>query len=291
MPRGHVLPDGEKLALLRGEADLTQWQLSREAGYGLRTIGKLEDSRPTGAKTLSAVATVLSRRLNRPIQLADLIQRNGHDLLGESRPAEDDYLVEEAIKFLDLRHSCPQQRSGSAPGVANRAILWDEYRFRRLPPHHSELSFFYAGNGQCIRGQSLSHAPYAEWIDLNGRCLCREAECCPEQSYQLKIDVKTLSRNGRSSFRNQLEYVHCFDDPASEWFQTSVIYPTESLSLMLLFPAQKPCRAVRGRWKQHPTAPFLAAPDEPVCALDGILVYWRVRFPQVGGTYQLDWRW
>ena len=77
MPRGHVLPDGDRIATLRGEADLTQWQLASESGYGLRTIGKIEDGQPTGASTLSAVATVLSRRLKRPVGMGDLIRRPG----------------------------------------------------------------------------------------------------------------------------------------------------------------------------------------------------------------------
>jgi transcriptional regulator with XRE-family HTH domain len=76
MPRAHVLPDGRQIFQLRGEADLTQADLARESGYGLRTIGKIEASQPTRACTLAAVATVLGRRLHRAIVLADLIRRD-----------------------------------------------------------------------------------------------------------------------------------------------------------------------------------------------------------------------
>jgi DNA-binding XRE family transcriptional regulator len=36
------------VAKLRGEADLTQCQLAESAGFGLRTIAKIEGGRPTG---------------------------------------------------------------------------------------------------------------------------------------------------------------------------------------------------------------------------------------------------
>lgn len=110
MPRGHVISNGRKVAALRGEADLTQSQLAREAGYGLRTIGKIENGQPTGAATLAAVATVLGRRLQRPIRLADLMQPSD-DLPGEAR------LIEEAVKFLDP--AAPQ----SAPPTDGLTVL------------------------------------------------------------------------------------------------------------------------------------------------------------------------
>ncbi|HEX4129840.1 MAG TPA: helix-turn-helix transcriptional regulator [Pirellulales bacterium] len=73
MPRGHVFPAGHVVAVLRGEAGLTQDELAMRAGYGLRTIGKIESSQPTTSPTLAAVATVLSDTLGREVQLADLL--------------------------------------------------------------------------------------------------------------------------------------------------------------------------------------------------------------------------
>src|SRR4051812_3358651 len=57
--QGHVVQDGTRAAELRGEADLTRWQLVKLAGFCLRTIGAIEGGRPTGAATPSALATVL----------------------------------------------------------------------------------------------------------------------------------------------------------------------------------------------------------------------------------------
>ena len=41
MPRGHVISDGRKVAALRGEADLTQWQAGQ--GSRLRSANDRQD--------------------------------------------------------------------------------------------------------------------------------------------------------------------------------------------------------------------------------------------------------
>ena len=143
MPRGHVISDGRKVAALRGEADLTQWQLAKEAGYGLRTIGKIENGQPTGAGTLAAVATVLSRRLKRPVELGDLMQHtNGTALLPHGAEPR---MVEEAVKFLDLTAlasgAAGQQRSCSGkPGGLIRPLPFPRaaarFAGRHFPVRH-----------------------------------------------------------------------------------------------------------------------------------------------------------
>jgi DNA-binding XRE family transcriptional regulator len=91
------------VAKLRGEADLTQGQLAELAGFGLRTISKIEAGRPTGAATLSAIATVLGRRLERRVEVGDLLPRQ-EARVGPSVPAcpclpcgTNAFLVAEAI--------------------------------------------------------------------------------------------------------------------------------------------------------------------------------------------------
>src|SRR5690242_11979366 len=113
MPRGHVVPDGTRVAKLRGEADLTQCQLAELAGFGLRTIGKIEAGRPTGAATLSAIAIVLGRKLQRRVELGDLLPRQeprvGPSAAGGAGAPSGTSasLVAEIIKILDIQHWSP----------------------------------------------------------------------------------------------------------------------------------------------------------------------------------------
>src|SRR5262245_42515662 len=99
MPRGNVTPDGRRLAALRGEAGLTQQEMALQARFGLRTISKIEAGRPTSAATLDALATVLARRLGRPVRLDELMHHGG----AGSGPGETGLAVAERVKVLDLR--------------------------------------------------------------------------------------------------------------------------------------------------------------------------------------------
>src|SRR5262249_13770568 len=104
MPRGHVMPDGGKVARLRGEAGLTQVDLAELAGFGLRTIGKIEGGRRTVATTLAAVATVLGHKLQRRVALGDLLLQAGGVPEGTALAAgPPGPVVAENVKVLDLR--------------------------------------------------------------------------------------------------------------------------------------------------------------------------------------------
>ena len=75
MPRATLHVNGRRLARLRGEAALTQRDLAEQAGFGLRTISKIESGKPTTPFTLSTLLTVLTRRLGRPVTIHELIDR------------------------------------------------------------------------------------------------------------------------------------------------------------------------------------------------------------------------
>ncbi len=100
MPRGHVLPDRDTIATLRGEAGLTQQGLADQTGYGVRTISKIESGQATSASTLAAIAIVLAESLGRPIHLVDLIcQANGSGRGWQA--AGGTAIVAEQIRLLD----------------------------------------------------------------------------------------------------------------------------------------------------------------------------------------------
>jgi len=279
MPRAHVLPDGNQVAALRGEADLTQWELACEAGYGLRTIGKIEHGQATAARTLSAVATVLSRRLKRPVALGDLLRRQAERNGNHHVMLEEGLLVDEAVQFLDLSRLRPAR-----PGQESRAILHDHFSFRRLPEQLTTLAFYYATVGDRIEGRCESHAQSSAWRDIS-----HAGKSAMNASYQL--DVRLASPLEAAYVENRLEYVNAFAGNEEEWFHTHVVYPTLCLTIVLLFSDVKRCRSVKGLCRHHPVAPFDAAADQPIVMADGRMVHWRIRTPEVGASYQMEWQW
>jgi transcriptional regulator with XRE-family HTH domain len=283
MPRGHVLPDGQRIATLRGEADLTQEELARAAGYGLRTISKIEAGQPTSAGTLSAAAVVLGRRLQRSVSLGDLIRPAAG---GDSVPAEQTTgVIEETVKFLDLSQH-PAVPCGCR-ALRGRAVLHDHYRFRRLP---TDLKFHYATTGRGIEARCVSHPRTAKWQEMTAQAATELPPMHWKHSYQLAVDVERTT-SAPITVENRLEYVDAFRIPDREWFHTHVSDPTDSLTLLVRFPEHKPAREIRGQWKLHPASVLQDALTQPIGVPEGQLAYWRIPSPRVGATYQLDWQW
>ncbi len=237
MPRGHVKADGHRVARLRGEAALTQAEMAALAGFGLRTIGKLESGQPTTALTLSAVATVLSRRLQRAITLSDLLQK----------PAEPALVVAEQVKVLDLRRWASNRE--------HPVELFDHHRFRRMPADLKELAFHYGTTGTALRGKCLSHPDRYEWLPANPNGSLPRVNV----AYMLRLRLPGPGGSAGCDIQNTVEYLDGFRGAEREWFQASIIHPTENLTLLLLFPEGKPVQTLAGLQQQHPIESFRTA--------------------------------
>jgi transcriptional regulator with XRE-family HTH domain len=277
MPRAHVVPDGDKLAALRGEADLTQLELARQAGYGLRTIGKIESGQPTGAQTLAAAATVLSRRLGRAITLTDLMKRPNGAPNGGTRMLEGIGLVEQMVRFLDLSDAAPHR-----PRAAERrSILVDHFRFTRYPACRSALHFPYGSVAQRAYGECLSHPELGRWHEV----VDSSYEEQPRRGYRMQIDLSAEPAGRGGTVCNGVEYFGAFDGENGAALDVPVIWPTESLTVLVLLPEPRRCAEVRGLARRD------SAVVQPLLLPGGKLIHWHMSSPLAGDTYQLQWRW
>jgi len=279
MPRAHVVPDGDKLAALRGEADLTQLELARQAGYGLRTIGKIENGQPTGAQTLAAAATVLSRRLGRAITLTDLMKRPNGSANGMAHVTDGVGLVEEMVRFLDLSNMAAHPSRGE-----HRSILVDQFRFRRFPAYRSALCFPYGSVAQRAYGECLSHPEQGRWHEVAGPAPLPSEEK-PRRGYRMQVDLSAEPAGSGGVVCNGVEYFGAFDGATGDVLDVPVVWPTECLSVLVLFPEPRRCVEVRGVGRRN------GAVVQPLLLPGGKLVHWRVPSPPAGETYQLHWRW
>ncbi|HWB00462.1 MAG TPA: helix-turn-helix transcriptional regulator [Pirellulales bacterium] len=196
MPRGHVFPDGHAVAVLRGEAGLTQDELAMRAGYGLRTIGKIESSQPTTSPTLAAVATVLSDSLGRSVRLCDL--------LSHADEATHAASVVDHVQWLEL--------------AATSAVLTEMLAFRHRSP--------------CVR--------------------------------------------------SRIESIESFHRREHQSFHTGVTQPTDCLTLLVHFAADRPFKSIDG-FSQR------SAISQPIELLPGQLAFWRIASPEPGETFELRW--
>ena len=156
MPRGHVLPDRDTIATLRGEAGHDATASGRAAGYGVRTISKIEGGQPTSSSTLAAIAIVLAESLRRPVHLVDLICQPQAASRGMHSPGGA-MIVAENIKLLDLAKPAHSSSARIARQFSSRAVLVDTFRLRYLPANLGEIEFYYATSGNVLT-RSLAFA-------------------------------------------------------------------------------------------------------------------------------------
>jgi transcriptional regulator with XRE-family HTH domain len=306
MPRGHVLPDGQTIATLRGEAGLTQDELAARAGYGLRTIGKIESSRPTTSPTLSAVATVLSDTLGRSVELGDLMIRGISGMpMAEPRAPHRDVFIGDHVQWLDLsEYASGETRGAHGPSaVLNETIL-----VRHIPPTLRNLDLSYDARGGVAMGRSLSHADGVVWSSTTDAPWAEmqipivNASCVPPWVLQNRVEYfdaanDNVTNDGANYFEAVVANATVRTDTSSisekqdveEKFETRVTHPTDCLTLIVSLPFCRGAHALQAFCLGDAEKPTLA-PQQPLLLSHGHVIVWRIASPRPRQTYQLRWR-
>jgi hypothetical protein len=196
------------------------------------------------------------------------------------------YFVLANVQILDLRTQEPR-RPGTDLTRENVVVLLDQYEFQKREGNPRDFSFQHATTGRDIRAKCLSHPNSFTWAEVP------VGEATPwNKCYRMKVPHAPLEDDGRCTVLARIEFVNAFDGDRAEWFESGIVYPQASLTMVLLFAKERPCRSVRGSAGQqygqyHQEAPV----PEPFRAPDGTLVHWYVDSPREGQTYRLDWEW
>ncbi len=315
MPRGHVFPDFRWIAHLRGEAGLTQDDVAELSGFGRRTISKIENGKPTTAPTLSAIATVLSRSLGRDVTLADLVRaphgqadRNG----ALQKPAE--FVVAQQILSLHLPSVCgcaarrsptdlapelsldefaevPAEEPSPDRGkriVRLQAVLIDTYSLQFFDEGLTEIGFPYATFGSSISGRSLSHPDAGR---KRGRRSTPAASRCGCEAGDPVLRLMLSYTHDRPLVvQNEIEYEGAFRQPNEQRFHADVVFPTDSLSMLIHFPGDRRFAALIGRRRHRSSDCWSPVADQPISLSPGRVAYWRIESPAVGERYELSWQ-
>ncbi len=189
-------------------------------------------------------------------------------------------LVEEAVKLLDLSQWQAVPPGSNGHGPESRVVLFDHYRFRELPPELPVVTFQYGTMGKRIEGRCLTPAARSEWASLSGAALVGEPPM--RSACQVRVRPEPFAQHDGWDLQNRVEYVNAFLGPEKEWFHTHIIYPTESLTVLLLFPEHKRARAVQGVCKHTLEEPFAPTSRQPIASPEGRFACWRVPGPATG---------
>jgi hypothetical protein len=192
--------------------------------------------------------------------------------------------VAEQIKVLDLRKWTENGRGPSRGGISQ-----DQLRFGSLPPGFPELICHYATVGERASGTCLSHPRGSKWLEVKDlpNSLKRSAKVKRCFALHARLDASPSSMD----LLNEVVFDDGFEDASKGWFHSHVAWPTESLSLVILFSKHKPCQEIRALRQRHAGDAFMPAAAQPFSSFGGEMVYWRKASPVIGELYQLEWEW
>lgn len=209
-----------------------------------------------------------------------------HELKG--RP----FSSEETVKILDMRGQKPVPQGEQESATRNRVVLVDHYKLKKRG-NEPEVVFKYATLGFGMEGSCISHYLTQKWVDTTPDPGELGDDQHLKRRYEIRLNVREVAKDEIIYVHNAVTYISAFDGQAKEWFHTHVNFPTESISIILLFPEGQPCKSVLGleevgkgkRQEVDKQKGF------PIIVDDGKLVYWRIPNPLLGAEYQLEWEW
>lgn len=233
--------------------------------------------------------------------LTRLYLQAGGTLINPKERAGANFSVENTTKFLDLRpyslasgrERGQSQDAGDTEPV--RATFYDWYEgVTKETDEESVMTFSYATTGRELVGESESHSN-ANWVDKTieqprvGEDVHLGSQA---HRYDLEVDLTKLAVGEQTQIINRAVFVDAFEGMDKEWFHTHIDYPTGALTIVLIFPPDRPCLIIKGLSRASSRKHYEeVTKGRPLLLEDGQIVSWRILKPELGVEYQLEWTW
>lgn len=208
-----------------------------------------------------------------------------HDL------GDAEFVSEDSLKLLDLSNQKEIAEDQKQTEPRNRVAYNEYYKLRKLK-EASDIPFKFATTGYGMEGTCESH-PGFDLVETTDKALSADENRHLVKTYEIQLKVDELAINQAVDVRHALTYISAFDGKETEWFHTHVRIPTESVTVIILFPASKLCKEVKGFGRIGEDSSSVAIPKHkgPLRFQNGKLVYWHIASPQLGASYKIQWNW
>lgn len=201
------------------------------------------------------------------------------------------FLSEETVKVLDMRNQKPMPSENKWTTPTNRVVLIDHYKLKKLTAE-SIVKFPYATGGYGMDGACVSHPRLQKWTDKTEDAIEAGEDKHLRKQYEIELDLKQVAKGEIMHVHNAVTYINAFEGKEKDWFHTHVNVPTQSLTIILLFPEAQRCRNIKGLEHIGKNKSVEVDKDkDPIIVDDGKLVYWRIPNPRLGAGYKLEWEW
>ncbi len=109
----------------------------------------------------------------------------------------------------------------------------------------------------------------------------------PAEDCLLRINLSTLAKRP-AVLQNEIRLADALSRPEARRIDTEIFFPTDQLTVLIRFPADRPAAALTGRGARR-GGPLLPVAEQPIDLGAGRMAYWRIAAPTPGEAYQLQW--
>ena len=172
--------------------------------------------------------------------------------------------------------------------IRSQAVLINTYSLQFFDEGLTEIGFSYATFGSSMSGRSLSHPDAGRKRGRHDTPAVSRCGCEAEDPVMRLMLSYTHDRP--LVVQNEIEYEQAFRQPDQQRFYADVVYPTESLSMLIHFPADRRFATLIGRCRRRSSDAWTPAGKAPISLSPGRVAYWHVENPAVGDRYELAWK-
>ena len=197
---------------------------------------------------------------------------------------QESYFVRANVQVLDLRTQARGPQTNA--NTRNSVILLDQYEIQVLSGKPRTFSFQHATTGQQINGRCLSHPDTSRWEE---EAVVKDTSW--KKCYRMSVDHAPLETDNHLSILTWIEFIDAFNGADKEWFESGIAYAQGSLTIVLLFAQERPCKAVKTSACQHYGQYLREIAGVGDLFSTNLLVRWYVEDPKQGMTYRIEWEW
>ena len=199
---------------------------------------------------------------------------------------EGDYLVRETVITADLR----QRRSstGAATNVESKDPKMRVDRVVRQRTHAEPYQIPFGTNGSRVEQiESPTHPSMTTEVVKSSRFGSSIAH-----EYLAKIDSEKFPYQELQNVKTRMVYVNAFANEKEEWCGISPNNNTEVITMVILFPNDKPCKSALAHMKPiNGTELAYDGPTKPEIYAEGRFLTWTILHPTKGVGYFVSWAW
>lgn len=208
-------------------------------------------------------------------------------------PAHADYQMLETFYLVDLRTRVADAGNDTtqpfSPVIVERRDV-----VRKLRATNEPLIIPFGTNGLKLdfSRKSGTDARFEEAAAAKPGEAANPWKSQTKLAYDYVLPIETKAIGYQETIVNKFTFWNAFQNETEEWFGTITKYPTNHLSVVLLFPKEKPCRSVTvDRYDVLVNNPKRQDADPPRITDDGQTVYWSTSDLKGGHRYTFNWKW